>query len=221
MSKNLCHRGRPEGRKSYLYPFLFIALSSILGLRTTISLAESTLISASSTDRILVSPFPSGGDFTLRTSNQSLSLNALRGQVVVLLFGYLSCPETCPRMFGTLVKVSEALNSQEKSGVHILFITLDPERDSPQKLEAYLSRFPFRATGLTGSQATIDDVVDRYGAQYHRVELPGSKIKYALEHSSAIYLIDTNGQLKSLFRYDASPKVLAEEIRNLQASRSP
>jgi protein SCO1/2 len=164
---------------------------------------------------INVAPFPDGGDFRLQSARGPVSLASMRGQVVLLFFGYITCPDICPTTFGTLQQAASGLTSEERKQLRIAFISVDPERDTPPVLDAYAAAFSAPAVGLTGSRAQIDAVVEQYGAQYSRIEMPGSALRYGIEHSAAVYLIDQRGRLRLLLRHTASPARFAGEIRRL------
>lgn len=166
-------------------------------------------------DLVQVAPFPVGGDFRLRSARGPETLDSLRGQVVLLFFGYITCPDVCPTTLGTLQQATARLTPEEQSQLRIAFVSLDPERDTPAILKDYVAAFPVPALGLTGSRAQIDAMVERYGAQYFRVALPGSGMGYGIDHSAAVYLLDQRGRLRLLLRHTASPARFADEIRRL------
>lgn len=166
-------------------------------------------------DLLHVTPHPPGGDFRLQSARGPETLASLRGQVVLLFFGYITCPDICPTTLGTLQQAAARLTPEEQRQLRIAFVSLDPERDTPAILKDYVAAFPVPALGLTGSRAQIDAMVERYGAQYFRVDLPGSGLGYGIDHSAAVYLLDQRGRLRLLLRHTASPVRFADEIRRL------
>jgi protein SCO1/2 len=166
-------------------------------------------------DVIDLNPFPGGGDFRLQSDRGPIGLASMRGKVVLLFFGYITCPDICPATFGTLQSAVAQLTAEERRRLQIAFISVDPERDTPAILADYTAAFSVPAIGLTGPRAQIDAVVGQYGAQYSRVALPGSAMRYGIEHSAAVYLIDRQGRLRMLLRHTASPVRYAGEIRRL------
>ncbi len=157
---------------------------------------------------------PPGGDFTLRSQQGEVSLHDFKGKVVVLFFGYTSCPDVCPTSLAFLTKTLNLLNEEELSQVQPLFVTLDPVRDDEKKLAEYLGFFHPRFIGLTGSEKEIAQVAKLYGVKYYRVEEEGS-LDYAVNHSAAIYLITQDGALRFLFPHGTSPALVAKAIRYL------
>jgi len=188
-------------------------ISTFAGLMAAASLAAT--IPNDDPDIITVKPFPKGGNFRLQSSKGPLELESLRGNVVLLFFGYITCPDICPTTLGTLQQAAARLTPDERRLLRVAFISVDPDRDTLPVLDAYTSAFPVRAVGLTGPKNRIDEVADLYGAQYARVEMPGSAMRYGIEHSAAVYLIDPRGRLRLLLRHTAPPTRYATEVRRL------
>lgn len=164
---------------------------------------------------IHVTPFPPGGDFQLTSSSGPVTLHALRGKVVLLFFGYTSCPDVCPMSMVTVAEVFTRLTAKHKARFTAVFISVDPDRDTPEQLKNFAAYFDAPIIGVTGTAAEISELAERYGAQYRRVDLPDSSMGYAVDHSAALYLIDPNGALQTLYRHDAPPKKIASDIQKL------
>jgi len=156
---------------------------------------------------------PTGGSFELESASGPLTLDGLRGRVVLLNFGYTSCPDICPLTLAATSQVLDALDERQLARVVGLFITLDPQRDSAERLAEYVDHFHPQLIGLTGSAAQIDDVVANYGVQYSRVELPDGPFGYAINHSATTYLITPDGTLRFLFPYATPSSVIVEAVR--------
>lgn len=156
-----------------------------------------------------------GGEFTLATSQGALSLSDLRGKVVVFFIGYASCPDVCPTALAVASQGLKQLSEDEQKQVAGVFMSVDPERDSPEKLAKYAGYFHPNFIGATSDRTTIDAVVKQYGAFYRKVELTDSALGYAIDHSSRLYLINQQGQLVKALPHAMSPNLLAAEIRNL------
>ena len=109
---------------------------------------------------------PRGGDFTLQSPNGSASLHDYKGKVVLLYFGYTFCPDICPTSLGFTTQALSALTPDELKKVQMLFVTVDPERDTLDKLKAYTAYFHPSVLGLTGSPEEIAKVARLYGAMY-------------------------------------------------------
>lgn len=153
-------------------------------------------------------------DFTLTDQDgQLFNLKDYRGQVVLLFFGYLSCPDICPM---TLSKISRAyaLLGPLKSKVLTLFVSVDPARDTPQRMKEYLKYFKLRSKGLSGSKEQIDAVVNAYKASYEKVETT-SAMGYLFNHSDYIYVLDQQGMVRFLARAEDKSEKIAEVIQTL------
>ncbi|MDF2182775.1 SCO family protein [Neptuniibacter sp. CAU 1671] len=156
-----------------------------------------------------------GGDFTLVSSEGPLSLSDFKGKVLMFYIGYASCPDVCPTALAVAAQAIARLPAAEQPQVTGLFISVDPERDSPEKLASYARFFHPNFRGATGSKAQIDQVVRQYGAYYQISKLENSAMDYAVDHSSRLYLIDTNGTLIAALPHTVSPDELADRIESL------
>ena len=156
-----------------------------------------------------------GGDFVLLSSEGPVSLSDYKGKVVVLYFGYAYCPDVCPTSLGLLSQALGKLKQQELDSIQALFISVDPERDTVDKLKKYADAFHPKIKGITGTPLEIADIAVRYGASYMKVELPNSALGYAVDHSSKYYLINRKGELTQLVNHGTSPDEIATQLRLL------
>jgi protein SCO1 len=160
---------------------------------------------------------PVGGDFALTDyDNQPFQLSSLRGKAVLIFFGYASCPDACPTTLSKLSAVYKRLGS-DAARVQTLYISVDPERDTPQILKEDLAHFRIGALGLTGTKADIDKVVAQYGASYEIVPMPESEARYTITHSTTLYALDAAGKTRILFSYDASVDEIAKGLKQILA----
>lgn len=158
-----------------------------------------------------------GGDFTLTDlDNQPFSLSSLRGKVVLIFFGYTFCPDACPTTLSKLSSVARRLGDAAAK-VKTLYISVDPERDTPAVIKADLANFRLDALGLTGTKAAIDTVVGQYGAAYEIVPTPDSAARYTVSHTTTLYALDTAGRLRIKFRYEATVDEVVAGIRQILA----
>jgi protein SCO1/2 len=161
-----------------------------------------------------------GGDFTLTDHNgQRFELSSLRGKVVMIFFGYTSCPDACPTTMSKLASVYSRLGKDAKR-VKMLYISVDPERDTPDVLKSDLGYFQVDALGLTGTKAEIDKVVALYGATYEIIPIPQSEAKYTVGHSTTLYALDASGRTRLLFDYDATVDQIVSGLKTILASRA-
>ena len=157
-----------------------------------------------------------GGDFTLTDHNgQRFDLSQHRGDAYLIFFGYTYCPDVCPTMLSKISLVYERLDSGPDERVRTLFVSVDPERDTPAKLKDYLQYFStVDALGLTGAVEDIDRVVAQYGTMYEKAATD-SKAGYLINHSTLLFLIDRQGKVRYLFRQDDSPEYIASGIKQV------
>jgi protein SCO1/2 len=163
---------------------------------------------------------PVGGDFALTDhNNQPFQLSSLRGKAVLIFFGYTSCPDACPTTLSKLSAVYRKLGKDSRR-VQTLYISVDPQRDTPEVLKEDLSYFHLGALGLTGTKDQIDKVVAQYGASYEIIPTPESEAKYTVAHSTTLYALDGAGKTRLLFSYDATVDDIAAGLRSIFASGS-
>ena len=156
-----------------------------------------TLLQAYQFRGSVIDPPVPASDFTLQDQNgQAFQLGDQRGKIVLIFFGYTNCPDICPLTLAQF-KQARAQLGQQADRVRFVFITVDPERDTEEKIKTYLGAIDPAIVGLGGSQAELEQVWRAYGV--YRQKQPGqSQNDYAdlLEHSSRVYLVDTQGNLR-------------------------
>ncbi|MGB5082623.1 MAG: SCO family protein [Burkholderiales bacterium] len=154
-----------------------------------------------------------GKDFTLTDhTGRSRSLADFRGKVVAMFFGYTRCPDACPTTLAELKAVRELLGEDGKR-LQVLFVTVDPERDTPKLLASYVSAFDPSFLGLYGDNAAIAKVAKDFRVFYQKV--PGKAPEgYTVDHTAGSYLFDPLGRLRLFARYGNAAS-LAADIRTL------
>ena len=158
--------------------------------------------------------FPFGGDFTLTDQRGApFHLQYQKGKIVLLFFGYTSCPDACPT---TLIRLTQTfkLLGEKRDKALVAFVTVDPERDTPKALGEYLANFSLPAFGLSGSQEEIRQVATRYAASFKRGEATAEG-GYLMDHTDRVFLIDQQGALRYLFSREDTPEQIAEVIGKL------
>jgi len=154
-------------------------------------------------------------DFTLHDQDGKLfHLKDHRGQIIFLFFGYTSCPDVCPTTLSKLARVYALLGPLHLK-LLTLFVTIDPARDTSDKLKEYLQYFNINAMGLTGTKQEIDAVVESFKATYVKVIPNSSALGYMFDHTDYIYLIDTHGNTTHIFHPDDKAQVMAQMIKGL------
>lgn len=163
-----------------------------------------------------------GGDFTLTDHNKKrFELEQLRGKLVMLFFGYTSCPDICPTELATMAKLLKQLGNDSdiaSNKVSALFITVDPERDTVEKLKEYVPYFSPHLIGLTGTKDEIAKVTKAYRVQSKIHSRKENSDYYLVDHSANLYVIDEQGKLIHLIPFGLPAEhilqVLKEEISN-------
>ncbi len=160
----------------------------------------------------ITSEKPTGGNFTLTALDGQHSLSDFKDKLVLLYFGYTYCPDICPTDLGNLSMAYQHLTDAEKSNIQILFVTVDPARDTAKRMAEYTQYFNANIIGLTGTEQKIAAVTQKYGAVYLKPEQE-NKENYTVDHSAFIYVIDKNGQLQTQLPHAISPQQIQNTIR--------
>ncbi|NPB08093.1 MAG: SCO family protein [Aquificae bacterium] len=135
--------------------------------------------------------------------------------VVLVFFGYTHCPDVCPAAMYNLQKTFGLLGEDERKRVKVVFISVDPERDTPQKVAEYASYFNKDFVGLTGSPEEIKKVAKAYMVYYKKVE-GSSEGGYLVDHTAYIYLITKDGTLKLIYPVQRQkPELMAKDLKKL------
>jgi protein SCO1 len=162
-------------------------------------------------------PPRSAPDFTLRGSHgAALTLSQYRGKVVLLAFGFSYCRRVCPVTLASLARVSSELGAAA-SDVKVLFVTVDPERDTPERLKEFLALFHPAYLGATGTSAQLDAVRKAYGVTAGRERSPDQRLGYEVHHSSSIFGIDRAGKLRLLVPFGKAPADILHDVKLLLA----
>jgi protein SCO1/2 len=153
-----------------------------------------------------------GGRFALTTAEgKPFSSETLKDRPYALSFGFTNCPDVCPT---TLLEMSNALAAlgPDADGLTVLFLTVDPERDTVEHLKSYLSAFDPRIIGLTGSVADIASVARAYHVYYEKVPTSDG---YTMNHTATVFLIDRTGALAGTTNHEESEAVRRDKLRRL------
>lgn len=156
---------------------------------------------------------PMGGDFTLDSAAGPVGLSDLRGQVVLVYFGYTSCPDICPTNLIHIANALRSLQSTELERTRVLFVSVDPERDDPRRLADYVAYFHANILGLTGTPEQLAQVAKRYGAAYRRVDDTDSAMGYLIDHSAFTAVVDPGGRLVETLGHASPPETIQAAIR--------
>jgi protein SCO1 len=153
-----------------------------------------------------------GGPFALQAGDSRIVTDRdLLGEPFLVFFGYTHCPDVCPTTLAQIAQVLQALGPDAK--LKVLFITIDPERDTPALMQQYASGFGDNVIGLSGDRAAIDKVMAEYRVYARKV--PEKDGGYSMDHSAVIYLMGRDGKFLRAFNIQRPPEEAAAELRLL------
>lgn len=170
-------------------------------------------INADGYTKVKVTEGKFGGDFTLFQGDKPVRLSDFHGKLVVMYFGFTSCPDVCPTTLTIIASALRQLTPEELENVQPVFISIDPERDQGEKLDAYATYFHPSFIGITGTPDEVQKVANQYGGFFIKVE-SDSALKYMVEHTSKTYIISKDGQHVSVLPHDMSRDVALNAIRS-------
>jgi protein SCO1/2 len=158
-------------------------------------------------------------DFTLRTpDNKEFRLSRHRGEVVALTFGYTFCPDVCPTTLVELSHVRARLGAAARR-LRVVFITVDPERDGPERLRAYMRVFDPTFVALSGTAAEVERVQQLYGVTARKRVVAGTAAAYLVDHSAFVYVVDAEGRLRLMFPFGTTIDDMTHDLQLLLQRR--
>ncbi len=158
--------------------------------------------------------YPKGGDFTLHSGDNAVSLSDYDDKIRFIFFGYTSCPDICPTALAFISSSLKQLTPEELEQIQVFFISVDPERDTPQKLADYTKYFHSKILGITGTKTEIDQVVKQYGSAYRKVE-SDSAMGYLVDHSASVYVVGQKGKVVDMLPHGLPVESITKTIRDL------
>jgi protein SCO1/2 len=197
---------------SRLAPIIAIALLSLV-LVWLVGFWNPSAGPAGGHERLELTAPPTGGDFDLTAADGPFRLSDLRGRVVLIYFGYTACPDICPTNLAIISLALRALKPSELERVEVVFVSVDPERDTPQRIADYVRFFHPRITGVTGTASEVADAAAQYGAAYQRTDQPDSAMGYMVDHSAYTYVVDEDGVLADVLDHATPAEVIIATIR--------
>lgn len=160
-------------------------------------------------------PYPPAPDFQLTDAKGGeFQLSNLRGKIVLLFFGYTSCPDVCPT---TLAELNQALMAipEKVDSVQVVFVSVDPERDTPQAVQDYVVRFNPSFIGLSGPQDKLEKIWKDYGVFRETVPSTTSAIGYTVNHTARTTLIDGDGNLRLTYGFETPVEDIVSDLELL------
>lgn len=154
-----------------------------------------------------------GGDFTLQSAAGPLSLKDYRGKLVLVYFGYTFCPDVCPTSLAATAEGLKLLTPEELARVVMIFVSVDPKRDTPERLKEYAEFFHPAIVGATGTPEIIAEIAKRYGVFYAEQKVATAGGGYVVDHSSDTFVIAPDGQLVAKIAHATPPDQVVVAIR--------
>jgi protein SCO1/2 len=172
---------------------------------------------AVATATLLAPPRPLPPLALVDQENRPFGVERLRGGWSFVFFGFTSCPDVCPVTMTALAQTRKLLaDLPEPARPQVVMISVDPQRDTPERLAAYLKAFDPAFVGATGAKSAIDELAQRMGVLVATRPLDGDN--YTVDHSASVFLIDPNGALRALFSPPHQPQAIAEDYRRIAAA---
>lgn len=169
---------------------------------------------------LVVDPPKSIIDFTLETRNaQPVTLSSLRGQWVWLSYGYTHCPDVCPTTLATLKRAKESLGTNAAQ-VRVVFVSVDPKRDTPDITQQYVEHFGPDFVGLSGSPTAVATAAQSFNVTYEAKE-SDSAAGYLVSHSAFVYLIDPQSRWRISYPFGVSAQEIAADLNYLLSESQP
>ncbi|MBB3212621.1 protein SCO1/2 [Herbaspirillum sp. Sphag1AN] len=192
------------------YSFFALALAALL-MFSLVSCSSGSNEKFINTD---VTGLDYAKDFALTDHNgKPRTLADFKGKVVIMFFGYTQCPDVCPTTMAEMANVMQALGPQADR-VQVLFVTVDPARDTPQILSQYVPAFDKRFLGLYGDDAAIAKVAKEFKVFYQKVpgKTPGT---YTMDHTAGSYVFDPQGHIRLFVKHGQGPEPLVHDLKIL------
>ena len=157
--------------------------------------------------------FPVAPEIVLtRDNGNSFQLSEMRGRIILLFFGYTSCPDICPTTLAELNQALGKLDDKDASQVQVLFVTVDPGRDTPERAQQYVNHFNQGFLGLSGTETELQKVWTDYGV-FREVVEGASAAGYLVNHTARVPLIDQNGNMRVSFGFDTPVEDIVHDLK--------
>jgi protein SCO1 len=186
-------------------PIVFVLIFFVAGFAVAYSLVFHPQVTVNAGKPLI------GGPFSLvDTDGKRVTDGDFRGKLMLVFFGYANCPDVCPTELQTMAEVLDKLGA-EANAVAPIFITVDPARDTPQALAAYVKAFSDRITGLTGTSGEVASAAKAYRVYFRRAG--DGTGDYTVDHSAFVYLMDRDGEYLTHFVFNTSPEAMVSVIK--------
>lgn len=159
-------------------------------------------------------PFPLAADFSLTKLNgETFRLSEQHGKIVLLFFGYTSCPDVCPTTLAEMKQVMDALGEKAQQ-VQLVFVSVDPDRDTPEKIQGYVEHFNPSFLGLSGSKSELEPIWNSYSIFREEVQ-SDSAFGIIINHTARLFLVDPQGNMRLSYAYGTPVDDIVHDIELL------
>ncbi|HCH64570.1 MAG: hypothetical protein CL927_09610 [Deltaproteobacteria bacterium] len=155
---------------------------------------------------------PTFSDFEVRSGDTTVRLSDFKNEVVLVYFGYASCPDICPTTLATVGSAFQLLEPAQLERTRGIFVSVDPERDPPAHVRKYAAFFHPRIVGGTSDAGSIEGIAEDWGIGYERSEGASQAMGYTVDHTSIVFLVAPDGRMKKALPHGTAPAALAEAI---------
>jgi protein SCO1 len=164
---------------------------------------------------VYAAPYPPAPPISLsRSDGAPFQLEDLQGNLVLLFFGYTSCPDVCPTTMAELKTALDRIGPEKAGQVKVVFVTVDPQRDTPERIQEYANHFSDGFIGLSGQESTLAKVWNDYGV-YRQVAEGSPATGYLVDHTARITLIDQKGSLRSSYSFETPVEDIVHDLKLL------
>jgi protein SCO1 len=193
---------------------LWVGILSLAVIAVAISLAILFAKPPSFNGTSYSEPYPIAPQIELtKSSGETFRLSDQKGKIVLLFFGYTSCPDVCPTTLAELNLVMDNLGNKNES-VQVVFVSVDPERDTREKIQKYVEHFNPAFVGLSGSVEDLQSIWTNYGVYREKVE-SDSALGYTVNHTARTYLIDADGNLRLSYGFQTPVEDIVSDLKTL------
>jgi protein SCO1/2 len=163
---------------------------------------------------VIEPPVPAAEIALTDQNGRPFRLSDYRGEVVLLFFGYAACPDVCPATLAVLKQARAQLKPEQADRVQVVFITVDPNRDTPALIQEYVSRFDPNFLGLSGTEEELATVWTAYGV-FRELGTPNANGFYEVSHTARVYVVDARGNLSLSFPFGATVEDVTHDLKIL------
>lgn len=193
--------------KCYLLPLLIVLLIAYLGSCSVKENSYNGVVYEKPVPEVCMRGWDSN-------SEKSVCLSDFKGDIVLIFFGYTHCPDVCPRTMQVLSEAMKLIPREDKGRVRVVFVSLDPERDTPETTHRYASFFGRNFVGVTDLPENIKDIAKKFKVFYRRVET-GSEGGYLVDHTALVYLIPPSRNFMLLYPVTRQkPELIAQDVKS-------